>query len=91
MNFNILIYLISINLIGAVLFFTDKRRAIKKRQRISERTLHIFEFLGAVFSIVFLMYSLRHKNRKISYYLLTFLALMLWVAILLALSLIFMT
>jgi uncharacterized membrane protein YsdA (DUF1294 family) len=78
----VLIYLISVNVFGAILFYSDKHRAIKSRDRISEKTLHILEFSGAVFSVLLLMYVLHHKNRKPSYYLLTYLALLLWAFIL---------
>ena len=66
-----------INLISGILFIIDRRAARKRRRRIPELTLHIFEAIGGVFSIFFLMYILRHKNRKSTYYMWTW-TLVLW-------------
>ena len=75
------IYLIIINAAGAAIFSFDKRAAIKGRRRIPERTLHLLELTGGVFSIWPLMYILRHKNRKFSYFAITYLVLSGWIAL----------
>jgi uncharacterized membrane protein YsdA (DUF1294 family) len=67
------IYLLIINLLSAVLFSYDKWAAIKNYRRIPEQILHLIELLGGEFSVFLLMYTLRHKNRKLRYYGLTWL------------------
>jgi len=63
-----LTYLVIINLVSGFVFSIDKNAAIKGRRRIPERTLHVLELLGGVFANLILMYTLRHKNRKFSYW-----------------------
>jgi len=77
----IVCYFIAINLLSAFLFYADKRNAVKKRRRIPESTLHLFELLGGVFSILFLMYLIHHKNSKPAYYLVTYLLFFIWILI----------
>jgi len=76
-----LIYLLTISLIAGIIFYTDKKNAIKNRKRIPEKTLHLLELAGGVFAILGLMYAVRHKNQKKSYYLYTYLILVLWLII----------
>jgi len=75
------IYLIIINLIGGFFFYIDKKAAVKNRVRIPERTLHLFELIGGVFSIIVLIYLLRHKNQKFSYWIWTWLLFIGWILI----------
>ena len=79
----VLIYFACINLISGLLFSFDKCTAIKGRRRISEQTLHFLELLGGVFTNIVLMYTLRHKNRKFSYYAVTYLLIIGWIALIL--------
>jgi len=65
------IYLIFINLISGIIFVYDKHAAIKNRRRITELTLHLLEIIGGVFANLLLIYTLRHKNRKFSYWIWT--------------------
>ncbi len=76
------IYLASINIISGITFYSDKQKARKKRKRIPEKTLHFMEFAGGVFMILLFMYFIRHKNIKKSYYLVTYFALICWIALL---------
>ena len=72
-------YLIIINIIATILFCTDKRRAKKDKRRIPESILHLFELMGGIFSVIFLMFTIRHKNQKMSYKLISFIILALWI------------
>jgi len=81
-NYLIWSYLAFINLISGILFAYDKQAARKNRQRIPEATLHSLELVGGVFANIMLMYTLRHKNGKFSYYWLTWLVIIGWVVIL---------
>ena len=79
---SIFLYLVIIGIVDAMVFAYDKHCARKESRRIPERLLHLLELLGGVFLIVPLMYILRHKNRKFKYYAVTYLILLLWVALL---------
>jgi hypothetical protein len=74
-----IIYLIVINLLASILFCVDKRRAAKDKRRIPESILHLFELVGGIFAIIFLMFIIRHKNQKMSYKLVSFVILALWI------------
>ena len=81
LNMLIVYYFISINILSAFVFYADKRNAIKKQRRIPEKTLHFLELIGGIFSILILMYLLHHKNRKTTYYILSYLILIVWILI----------
>ena len=72
-------YIGIINLLSGLFFAFDKQAAINGRRRIPERTLHLLEALGGVIANLLLMYSLRHKNRKFSYWIWTWMVLIGWV------------
>ena len=74
----IYIYLIIINMASGFLFAYDKYSSTKNQQRIPEKILHLFELLGGVFANVILMYTIRHKNRKLSFWVCTWLVLIGW-------------
>ena len=72
-------YLIAINILSAFVFYTDKRNAVRKRNRVPETTLHLLELFGGIFCILLLMYGLHHKNRKVSYFIVSYLILIVWI------------
>jgi uncharacterized membrane protein YsdA (DUF1294 family) len=55
------------SVIAFILYGIDKRRAIKSRPRISERTLHIFSILGGWPGAQLGQRLFRHKTLKISF------------------------
>ena len=57
-------YLISINLIGFILMFIDKRKAILKKWRIKENTLLLISLIGGCFGILLGMNIFKHKTKK---------------------------
>ncbi len=71
-------YLLIIGIIGVIFLRTDKYKATHEKWRIKERTLHILEFLGGVFLMLPAMYIIRHKNKKASFYVITYVALAVW-------------
>ena len=77
------LYLIFINLLSGIIFAFDKNKAINRHRRIPEQTLHLFEFFGGVFANILLMYALRHKNHKFSYWVWTWLVGIVWILVLL--------
>ena len=52
-------------------FVWDKRAAALGRRRVRERTLHLMEAVGGWPGAVAAMVLLRHKNRKVGYWLVT--------------------
>jgi len=74
-------YLLTINLVSGIIFAYDKQAAKKNKPRIPEITLHILELMGGVFANLLLMYFVRHKNRKFSYWVWTWLLGSLWLTL----------
>ena len=71
-------YLLIIGVIGIIFLRIDKYKATHDKWRIKERTLHILEFLGGVFLMLPAMYIIRHKNKKAAFYVITYVALAVW-------------
>ena len=64
---NITIYLLAINLIGILIMFIDKKKAIKQSWRIPEKTLLIIALLGGSIGTMIGMYWFRHKTKKLRF------------------------
>ena len=75
------IYFGIINLISAGTFIVDKKRAQKKKSRVTEAVLHFLEAIGGVFSVFILMYVIQHKSRKSKYFLVNWFILVWWLVI----------
>ena len=56
-------YLLLMNIVGLYVMYSDKRRAIKHRFRIPERTLFIVSLLGGSIGTWAGMYLFRHKTK----------------------------
>jgi uncharacterized membrane protein YsdA (DUF1294 family) len=78
-TFGFAVYFICINIVSGIAFAYDKSAAARKRQRVPELTLHFMELLGGAFVNLLLMYTLRHKNRKFSYWVVTWILGIGWV------------
>lgn len=76
-------YIGMINIISGIAFAYDKHASKNNSRRIPEQTLHLLEVLGGVFSNLLLMYTLRHKNRKFSYWVWTWMMLIVWLVLIL--------
>ncbi|MBR3961836.1 MAG: DUF1294 domain-containing protein [Clostridia bacterium] len=59
----LLLYLFAINLIAFIMAACDKRFAIHKMRRISEKTLFLTAFLGGAFGMYASMLVFHHKTR----------------------------
>ncbi|MDE5412357.1 DUF1294 domain-containing protein [Alkalihalobacterium chitinilyticum] len=57
-------YFIGVSIVSFLLMGLDKRRAVNGDQRISERTLLLFAFIGGSVGIYFGMKQFRHKTKK---------------------------
>ena len=56
-------YLILVNIIGFLLMGTDKKRAIRKRWRIPEKTLFLCSLIGGSIGTWAGMYVFHHKTK----------------------------
>lgn len=64
----IVIYYVLVNIVLFGLFFVDKRKAIKNKWRISERTLLVVGLLGGGVGGLASMKLTHHKTRKTYFY-----------------------
>lgn len=58
-----IVYLVAINIIAFLLMFIDKKKAIRKKWRISEATLITVSILGGSIGMMFGMHCFRHKTK----------------------------
>ena len=58
-----IIYLIIVNLLAFILYGVDKKRAINREWRISEKTLLGIAVVGGSIGAIFGMYAFHHKTR----------------------------
>ena len=59
----IIAYFIVINIISFALMYTDKKRAMKHKWRISEKALFLSAILGGSLGSILGMYTFRHKTK----------------------------
>lgn len=71
-------YLIGVNIITFILYFIDKKKAIKNKERISEYTLLTFSMLGGSFLGIISMYLFRHKTKKKKFIILNIFSIIIW-------------
>ncbi|MDA3733448.1 DUF1294 domain-containing protein [Niameybacter massiliensis] len=57
------IYFLVINLIGFGMMYSDKKRAIKKKYRIPEKTLFLVALVGGSLGTTLGMETFRHKTK----------------------------
>lgn len=58
-----LLYLVIINALTFLIFGADKRRAVRDRRRVPERTLFLLAAIGGSVGALLGMYVFRHKTR----------------------------
>lgn len=63
MNNSVLIYILLINILGFLLMYIDKQKAIKNEWRISEATLISISIIGGSFGVYLGMNKFRHKTK----------------------------
>ena len=64
---NVIIYLISINIIGFFIMWLDKQKARKGSWRIPEKALFIITAIGGGIGTTTGMYVFRHKTKKLNF------------------------
>lgn len=63
----ILYYILIINLVGSLLMYIDKRKAINKQWRISEANLLLVSIAGGSLGSLLGMHLFRHKTKHIKF------------------------
>lgn len=61
------IYLLIVNAIGFLLMLIDKRKAIRHRWRIPEKTLFLTAAIGGSMGSIMGMYTFRHKTKHLQF------------------------
>lgn len=64
---NLIIYFILINLLGILIMYVDKQKAIRGSWRIPEKTIFIITALGGGIGTNLGMHIFRHKTKKIAF------------------------
>lgn len=64
----IIIYIVAINILTFIIFYLDKKSAIKQKNRISETMLLKFAFAGGFIGGIYAMKKFRHKTIKKPFY-----------------------
>ena len=64
---NIIIYFIVMNLLGFLMMYLDKKKAIKGKWRISEKSLFVVTLLGGGIGTNVGMNMFRHKTKKMRF------------------------
>lgn len=59
----ILIYIFIISFFSVIVCVSDKKKAIKGKRRISEKTLFILSFFGGATAMYLTMLKVRHKTK----------------------------
>jgi len=75
------IIILALNIVCFVLFYLDKRKATLQQRRIAEKKLHLATLCLASPAAWVSMFTLRHKNAKPSFYLVTLLISILHVVV----------
>lgn len=77
----LLLFLIMINSLTIIAFVFDKMSSMRGGRRVPEITLHALAMLGGVYVMMILMNLIRHKNNKFSFYIVTIIIAIIWLAI----------
>ena len=75
-------YLLGINIISMITFYIDKRKAIKKKYRVSEKTLIALSLIGGCYGSLIGMYLFRHKTKRLKFKILVPILCIIWLILL---------
>ncbi len=74
-------YLIGVNIFAFIIYGIDKYLAIKKLYRISEYSLLILSVFGGGLGSIIGMRLFHHKTRKLLFWIINIVSLVIWVLI----------
>ena len=74
-------YLVGINILTFLIYGLDKYLAKNKSYRVSEYSLFVLGFFGGSFGALIGMQVFRHKTKKISFWILNIIFLIVWIFI----------
>ena len=74
-------YLMGINVFAFFIYGIDKYLAIKNKYRVSEYSLFILSIAGGSIGAILGMKTFHHKTRKMSFWIVNFLTLIIWLLI----------
>ena len=80
------IYFIIVNIISFIVYYIDKKLAIKHKYRIPESSLIFLSIIGGAIGSLFSMMLFHHKTKHIKFIIINPLLLSIWVYILLILN-----
>lgn len=86
MNLIVNIYIIVINIISFILYFIDKRLAIKHKYRIPEKVLILFSIFGGALGSLLSMSLFHHKTKHIKFMVINPLFLFIWIYIIIKIN-----
>ena len=75
-------YLIGINILAFIIYGIDKYNAIHKKYRVSEYSLYSLSIFGGPIGSLFGMRVFHHKTRKILFWIVNIISLIIWIWIL---------
>ena len=81
MNLIVNIYIVIINIISFIMYFIDKRLAIKHKYRIPEKVLILFSIFFFFFFSLFSMSLFHHKTKHLKFIITNLLSLCVWMYI----------
>ena len=76
----IILFFVIMSIVAFIMYFIDKRKAIKKKWRIPEATLLTVSFLGGSFGAFAAMKAFRHKTQHAKFYITVPIMLILHIA-----------
>jgi uncharacterized membrane protein YsdA (DUF1294 family) len=80
------IYFIIINIISFIIYYLDKRLAIKHKYRIPEKILIMFSFIGGAIGSLISMMFFRHKTKHIKFIIINPILVCIWTYIILSVN-----
>ena len=81
MNLIVNIYIVIINIISFIMYFIDKRLAIKHKYRIPEKVLILFSIFGGSLGSLLSMSLFHHKTKHLKFLITNLLSLCAWMYI----------
>lgn len=83
MNLIVNVYFLIINIISFILYYIDKRLAIKHKYRIPELVLILFSMIGGSLGSLTSMSLFHHKTKHIKFIIINPIFLFIWIYIVL--------